>query len=104
MSKDTSKNPAAGGTLRQWFWISLLVVILIAANGARSDRHPLFPAAFLVEGISPIIQTRNSKLYFEFSVGAFGSSVEASRACSRSSWGCSCGPSPPTRPQTPASP
>jgi hypothetical protein len=69
MSKDTSKNPAPGGTLRQWvYWISLLVVILIAAQTVLEalDVH-YFPRRSWSEGISPkVIQTRNSKLYFEY--------------------------------------
>jgi hypothetical protein len=73
MSNGTSKNPAAGGTLRQWFyWISLLVVVAIAAQTTLEalDVH-VFPRRSWSEGISPkIIQARNSKLYFEYiSVG-----------------------------------
>src|SRR5580765_5606935 len=69
MSNDTSKTPATGGTLRQWFyWISLLVVLAIAAQTALEalDVH-LFPRRSWSEGISPkVIQTGNTKIYFEF--------------------------------------
>jgi hypothetical protein len=71
MSKDTSKNPVSGGTLRQWFyWISLLVVLAIAAQTVLEalDVH-YFPRRSWSEGISPkVIQTLNSKVYFEFIV------------------------------------
>ena len=84
MSNDTLKMlaPAPSGTLRRLFyWISLLVVISIAAQTALEalDVH-CFPRRSWSEGISPkVIQTRNSKIYFEFiAVTIFGSSVEAS--------------------------
>jgi len=69
MSNNTSKNPDSGGTLRQWFyWISLLVVLAIAVQTTLEavDIH-VFPRRSWSDGISPkVIQTRNSKLYFEF--------------------------------------
>jgi len=69
MSNDTSKNPAAGGSARLLFyWISLLVVVAIAAQTTMEalDVH-YFPRRSWSEGISPkVIQTGNSKVYFEF--------------------------------------
>jgi len=71
MSDDTLKMPAPApnGTLRRMFyWISLLVVISIAAQTALEglDVH-LFPRRSWSEGISPkVIQTGNTKVYFEF--------------------------------------
>jgi hypothetical protein len=69
MSNDTSKTPAPGVTLRQWFyWISLAVVLAIAAQTVLEalDIH-YFPRRSWSEGISPkIIQTQNTKIYFEF--------------------------------------
>jgi hypothetical protein len=69
MSNNTSKNPVSDGTLRQWFyWLSLLVVLAIAAQTTLEalDIH-VFPRRSWSDGISPkVIQTRNSKLYFEY--------------------------------------
>ena len=71
MTNDTSKMPATApnGTLRLLFyWISLLVVVSIAAQTTLEalDVH-LFPRRSWSEGISPkVIQTRNTKLFFEF--------------------------------------
>jgi hypothetical protein len=65
----TSKNTAPDGTLRQWFyWISLLIVMVIAAQTVLEalDVH-YFPRRSWSEGISPkVIQTQNTKIYFEF--------------------------------------
>jgi hypothetical protein len=62
MSNDT-------GNLRRWFyWISLLAVLAIAAQTTLEalDIH-YFPRRSWSEGISPkVIQTLNSKIYFEF--------------------------------------
>jgi hypothetical protein len=64
MPNDTLKNP-----LRQWFyWLSLLLVLAIAAQTTLDalDIH-YFPRRSWSEGISPkVIQTLNSKIYFEF--------------------------------------
>jgi hypothetical protein len=71
MSNDTSKmpTPTPNETARRLFyWISLLVVLSIAAQTALEafDVH-VFPRRSWSEGISPkVIQTRNSKLYFEY--------------------------------------
>jgi hypothetical protein len=69
MSNGTLKKPVPVGTLRQWFyWVSLLVVVLIAAQTVLEavDIH-YFPRRSWSEGISPkVIQTLNSKVYFEF--------------------------------------
>jgi len=71
MSNDTSKMlaPAPHGTPRRLFyWISLLVVISIAVQTALEvlDVH-VFPRQSWSEGISPkVIQTRNTKLYYEY--------------------------------------
>jgi hypothetical protein len=66
---NTSKNTAPDGTLRQWFyWISLLIVMVIAAQTVLEalDVH-YFPRRSWSEGISPkVIQTQNTKIYFEF--------------------------------------
>jgi len=71
MSNGTLKKPVPIGTLRQWFyWISLLVVLAIAAQTVLEalDVH-YFPRRSWSEGISPkVIQTLNSKVYFEFIV------------------------------------
>src|SRR4249920_4007505 len=71
MSNDTSKmrTPTPNDTLRQLFyWISLLIVVSIAAQTTLEalDIH-YFPRRSWSEGISPkVIQTLNSKIYFEF--------------------------------------
>jgi hypothetical protein len=71
MSDDTLKMmaPAPNDTPRRvFYWISLLVVIAIAAQTALEllDVH-VFPRQSWSEGISPrVIQTRNSKLYYEY--------------------------------------
>jgi hypothetical protein len=71
MSNDTLKTqaPVPNETLRRLFyWISLLVVISIAVQTALEglDVH-IFPRRSWSEGISPkVIQTRNSKLYYEY--------------------------------------
>jgi hypothetical protein len=69
MANGTLKKTAPGGTLRQWFyWISLLIVLAIAAQTVLEalDIH-YFPRRSWSEGISPkVIQTLNSKIYFEF--------------------------------------
>jgi hypothetical protein len=69
MSNGTLKKPVPVGTLRQWFyWISLLVVLAIAAQTTLEalDVH-YFPRRSWSEGISPkVIQTLNTKVYFEF--------------------------------------
>ena len=71
MSNQTSNISIPGGTLRQWFyWISLLVVLAIAAQTTLEalDVH-YFPRRSWSEGISPkVVQTRNTKIYFEFIV------------------------------------
>jgi len=71
MSNETSKNPATGGSARLLFyWISLLVVVAIAAQTTLEalDIH-YFPRRSWSEGISPkVIQTGTSKVYFEFIV------------------------------------
>jgi hypothetical protein len=69
MSNDILKAPVPVGTLRQWFyWISLLVVLAIAAQTTLEalDIH-YFPRRSWSEGISPkVIQTLNSKIFFEY--------------------------------------
>jgi hypothetical protein len=71
MSDDTLEMlaPVPNGTLRRWFyWLSLLVLISIAVQTALEvlDVH-VFPRQSWSEGISPrVVQSRNSKLYFEY--------------------------------------
>ena len=75
-------NTSASGTARQLFyWISMLVVTLIAAiTVMEAFGFYFFPHRSWSEGINPrVIQTRGGALYYRYiAVNTFGPSARAS--------------------------